>query len=341
MKTPDDSSSKRPVDDMVTAKETKKRRDRMSFGVLPVKLPVELYDFTVAAVKLRRRLKEENLENPELIECVLSAEEGIRVYSNVFKNWDLPRKWEYDPDIAATLVDNGSLVRLEYKDTKAYARWITPRRVPKTSGVPLSEEEKVIWQRFIESDKDTPALRSINLDDQRMKQSKSIELDDPMVDLIGNFAVNTYNEAYRMVVNEKVEKRIKCIEYLKLSYIKMKRYYFYLMMTALEKGKKGLYEIKVVFEDPYGDCCSRRLSRFHLIGPAPLPPEIAMAEIWLSSSSSIPLPRLEEGSSSDEDEDDTGCVGGSDTGMFQREKGASCTGYDFVTPHGLEGFDGP
>ncbi|XP_071734826.1 uncharacterized protein [Rutidosis leptorrhynchoides] len=191
-----------------------------------------------------------------------------------------------------------------------------------------------------------------------MKQSKSIELDDPMVGLIGNFAVNTYNEAYRMVVNEKVEKRIKCIEYLKLSYIKMDIYYFYLTMTAVEKGKKGFYETKVVFEDPYGDCCSRRLSRFYLIRPPPPPPppppEIPVAEIWLSenyemllhpdiassssssSSSSIPLPRLEEGSSSDEDEDedDTGYVGGSDTGMFQREKGASCSGYDFVTPHG-------
>ncbi|XP_071697904.1 uncharacterized protein [Rutidosis leptorrhynchoides] len=311
--------------------------------VPPMKLPEKLYDLVVEAVELGKSLKA-NPENPKFVKRLNYIESGIRLLGNIYKKKKvLPRDWKFVLDIATTLVDNGCLVKLKESDI-AYPK---PRPVPQTSGIPLTEEEKQIWQCFIETDKETPALGSISLSYPE-KERRPIVLEDPMVGVIGNFAVDTFNKVYEMLVNEKEQKRINRPEFLKLSYIKMKgiysvyTYYFYMTMKAFEKGKEGLYETKVVCEMPRDvpDGC-KRLSRFVLTEPEPTPTptpihkEIA-AEVLLTEEDKCKEVTCSSSSES-EDEDRYGNPG-SRTGMIRRRKGATCRGYDFYTPRG---FDGP
>ncbi|XP_071717926.1 uncharacterized protein [Rutidosis leptorrhynchoides] len=78
----------------VTAEMSKKRGDKMSFGVPPMKIPRDLYDLIMKAVSLRKHL-EANPYDESAINKVLGAEYIIPIVANHCKGKDLPRRWEY------------------------------------------------------------------------------------------------------------------------------------------------------------------------------------------------------------------------------------------------------
>ncbi|XP_071717969.1 uncharacterized protein [Rutidosis leptorrhynchoides] len=157
---------------------------------------------------------------------------------------------------------------------------------------------------------------------------RSLELDHPIASLVGNFAVATFNKAYQLLVNEKQHKRIDRAEFIKCEYKinfgYFREYFFYMRMKAVEKGKEGFYDTKVICDMVNGN---RSLSWFTLAKPTP--------EITVESSHHY--------SSSSESEDEGDYVPEPEfmcTGMRRRLKDATRRGYDFISPDRYV-FDAP
>nr|GFA83351.1 hypothetical protein [Tanacetum cinerariifolium] len=143
------------------------------------------------------------------------------------------------------------------------------QKFPKTTNVPLNDDERLIWSEFLDGDKDVPALGAVDLlavDEVK----RPLEIKNPIVSQIGNFAVAAFNEAVEMYVNKGEDNNIHDIEIMKCKYINMKSaYYFYITIEAIEERKHGVYEAKVDF---MRKTCSKTLSHFVLTDIKPHKP---------------------------------------------------------------------
>ncbi|XP_071717907.1 uncharacterized protein [Rutidosis leptorrhynchoides] len=325
-------------------KKRDKKRDRMIFGEGPMKIPRDLYDLIKEAVQHRRRFKS-HPDNQSYKDAVLGAEYDIEVVSDMYKGDDLPRKWKYDPDIAQNLVENNRLVPVEYKDTVTYAKINEPPReieIPETRFVHLNEREKTIWLDFKKfANRPRYELRSNpkrKISDHHLRghanELRLLQIDHPMAILVGNFAVDTFNKAYQLLVNENQHKRIDPTEFIKceykISFGYFREYFFYMTIKAVEKGKEGLYETKVICDMFDGN---RSLSRFILSKPTPENTDESSSK----SEDEGDYEDYGEGhSSSSESEDEGDYVPEPEfmcTGMRRRLKDATCKGYDFICPY--------
>ncbi|GJR13409.1 hypothetical protein Tco_0796061 [Tanacetum coccineum] len=183
-------------------------------------------------------------------------ETEIRIRSRVeyFKKAKmLPRGWTYDLANASNLVPDTSPPKViprssEEKPVRCCAPWvIDPNEIfPQTTNVPLNEEEKKIWLGFKEFDKTNPGhfvIHCATLEEHRTP----IEVDNPIVSLVGNFAVAAFNEAIKMYVKKNVDNNLREFKFVESNYLKMNEdnYYFTIILEAIEEGKAGVYETKV------------------------------------------------------------------------------------------------
>ncbi|GJS07586.1 hypothetical protein Tco_0364382 [Tanacetum coccineum] len=190
-----------------------------------------------------------------------SAEGIIRNFAEELKYFnELPRNWKYDPAAAKTYKTSSILLRQELEIPEedhmrgGRDRCCAPFEgklewYANTDDVPLSRTEKKIWKEFQEFDKKIPGLGAINLHGFE-KEKMPIKIDNPIVSLIGNFAIAAFNEAIEKSVKEGVHKNLRDFEFMECAYIKMRRteYYFYMTIEAIEEGKLGVYETKVRLE---------------------------------------------------------------------------------------------
>ncbi|GKE06051.1 hypothetical protein Tco_1398069, partial [Tanacetum coccineum] len=159
-----------------------------------------------------------------------------------------------------------------------------------------------------------PGLGAINLHGFE-KENVPIKIDNPIVSLIGNFAIASFNKA----IEKGVHKNLRDFEFMECAYIKMRRaeYYFYMTIEAIEEGKLGVYETKVRLEWEDG---RKSLCNFLLTDRTPRGKKKRVKRIQMT----------DPGNWFDPMEDEY-------TGMKHRSKSASCMGYDYRTPWGFEG----
>ncbi|GKC86923.1 hypothetical protein Tco_1147572, partial [Tanacetum coccineum] len=120
------------------------------------------------------------------------------------------------------------------------------RLYPKTDDVPLTKDEKKIWKEFRKFDKDTPGLGAISLRDYE-KERIAIKVENPIVRLIGVFAIAAFNKLIHKHVKPGITDNLYAYEFMECSYIKMDgtNYYFHMTIEAMEDEKLGVYETKV------------------------------------------------------------------------------------------------
>ncbi|KAL6575266.1 ribosomal 40S subunit protein S13 [Orobanche minor] len=305
-------------------------------------VPPELYHLIREAVVLRDHLKT-NKNDMDSILDLESAEGTIRIFAKELKKFNgLPHNWKYDPAAANTYESSSSLsLELEFNDLLedddllegrvattydevfmqllkihnnhvASDHCCAPFKNPlewyaNTDDVPLSRTEKKIWKEFQKFDKRLyPGLTAISFPGFE-KEKMPIKIDNPIVSLIGNFAIAAFNEVIEKYVKEGEHKNLRDFEFMECAYIKMRgtEYFFYMTIEAIEEGKLGVYETKVRLEWDDG---SKSLCKFVLTDRTPRGKKKRVKRDWL-----YPM------------EDKY-------TGMRLRSKSASCMGYDYSTP---------
>nr|GEW56448.1 hypothetical protein [Tanacetum cinerariifolium] len=202
------------------------------------------------------------------------------------------------------------------KPARCCAPWvIDPNEVfPQTTNVPLNEEENKIWLGFKEFDKTNPGHFVIDI--ATLEEHRSpIEVDNPIVSLVGNFAA-AFNEAIKMYVKKDVDNNLREFKFVECNYLKMNEdnYYFTIILEAIEEGKAGVYETKVKLGWEDG---MKTLNTFVLTD----------RELRDGRKVVYYQQRTHPGSWSDPEEN-------SYSGLERRARKSSCRGYDYYTPWG-------
>ncbi|GJU57495.1 aldehyde oxidase GLOX [Tanacetum coccineum] len=141
-----------------------------------------------------------------------------------------------------------------------------------------NENEAKIWMDFVNFDKETPD--SISVDEEK----KTIEVDHPIVSVIGNFAVNAFNNACEMHVKKGEHNNLHDSEFAICNYLKFgMSYHFYMTIEAIEEGNLGTYLAEVICNSSDG---ARTLCKFVLTDQEPLGTK-ALAVYYLSCLRSI------------------------------------------------------
>ncbi|PWA72720.1 hypothetical protein CTI12_AA267910 [Artemisia annua] len=115
---------------------------------------------------------------------------------------------------------------------------------PTEESFPNQEEEK-IWLEFKEFDKGTRESEVTNpeLDDG---ERRSVEVDHPIVSVVGNFAVAAFNKACKKHVKKGEDNNLHGFEFMECKYLKVGEFYhFYLIIEAIEEGNPGTYLAEV------------------------------------------------------------------------------------------------
>ncbi|GKC80764.1 hypothetical protein Tco_1131538 [Tanacetum coccineum] len=234
-------------------------------------------------LELRKRLETNENDGEtrvcwEVAQCMIK--ETIR---NCKRTKELPRGWKYNPANLSNLVaidprivkknhPKRSQTGLESHDhvkrPRCCAPWDPNHKFPKTTNVPLNDEEKIIWKEFKEFDKDNPGLSgisSLTLD----KDGKPIDVANPIVSLISSYAVAAFNEAIEKYVKKDEHKNIYDVQVKECKYIKATNAYYYFTVTiqAFEERKLGVYEAKVRLKMDDG---SKTLGKIFLMDRKPL-----------------------------------------------------------------------
>ncbi|GKB70630.1 hypothetical protein Tco_0932042 [Tanacetum coccineum] len=91
--------------------------------------------------------------------------------------------------------------------------------------------------------------------------------DDMVVDLLGKFAVDTFNKSYQMYVNRDEFNKVSGAEFMECKFYKLdKEYIFYMTIEAIEQGIPGVYTTKVECKTKDG---ARTLLNFELTDRKP------------------------------------------------------------------------
>ncbi|GJR75742.1 hypothetical protein Tco_0088107, partial [Tanacetum coccineum] len=160
----------------------------------------------VSEDKIDSESESDNDHEFELEQC----EDSVRFFVKSFKKLkQLPHDWEYDPDTASTFVsaeaDISTLPKMPPPKEKRLGccSWVMDpnQKFPKTTDVPLDEEEKKIWMDFKEFDKDKPGLDIVSFK-TIYQHKRPLHGDNPIVSLTGNFSVTAFNEAIEMYVKK-------------------------------------------------------------------------------------------------------------------------------------------
>ncbi|GJZ66992.1 hypothetical protein Tco_0630232 [Tanacetum coccineum] len=246
------------------------------------------------------------------------CEDRIRSLAKRFKKLkQLPHDWEYDPGHCSNLCcaedDISALPKMPPPKEKRWGCWswvMDPnQKFPKTTDVPLDEEEKKIWMDFKEFDKDKLGLDEVVDFDTVHEHDIPLVLDNPIVSLTSKFAVTAFNEAIEM-------NYIHDIDIVKCKYLKMNEssYYFYITIEAFEERKRGVYDTKVRLKWDDG---SKSLMHFVLTDRKP--------HVLKETTKLRTHP--------DSWQDGPGIT---HSGMRRRQNRRSiCRGYDYRTPWGL------
>nr|XP_043627719.1 uncharacterized protein LOC122599294 isoform X2 [Erigeron canadensis] len=114
--------------------------------------------------------------------------------------------------------------------------------IPVGYHLPLNEEERKIWLDFKKSDKGNPEFVMIDLTFEQ-DAVRSIIPSDPIVSVIGSFAVAAFNKACATHFKKDEQNNLHDFEYMECKYVKdSEDYFFYMSIEAIEEGNLGVYE---------------------------------------------------------------------------------------------------
>lgn len=102
----------------------------------------------------------------------------------------------------------------------------------------LDGHDKQIWQEF----------KELNEGFHEGEEKRSIEVDSPIVSVVGNFAVAAFNDACKKHAKKGQPNNLHGFEFMECKFKKGSgAYHFYMILKAIEEGKRGTYTAEVVF----------------------------------------------------------------------------------------------
>ncbi|PWA72488.1 hypothetical protein CTI12_AA270100 [Artemisia annua] len=120
-----------------------------------------------------------------------------------------------------------------------------------------NEDEENIWQEFIEFDKET----------QVSEEKRSIEVEHPIVSIIGNYAISAFNSAFEQHVKNGEHNKLRHFEFLECKFSKfVTGYHFDMTIEAFEEGYIGTYRTEVIWNI---DLCAITVCAFVLTDRKP------------------------------------------------------------------------
>ncbi|PWA57259.1 hypothetical protein CTI12_AA410880 [Artemisia annua] len=106
----------------------------------------------------------------------------------------------------------------------------------------LNYNEQKVWSSFIMTDK-ADANEYVMYP---LKEHLHTVDDVRVVDLLGKFAVNTFNKSCQMYVNKDEDNQVSGAEFMECKFYKLTwKYIFYMTIEAIERGIRGVYETRV------------------------------------------------------------------------------------------------
>ncbi|GJT71000.1 hypothetical protein Tco_1030286 [Tanacetum coccineum] len=212
----------------------------------PSEIPKRLYDLIQKVAKLNESVKlnsnnrfaKSKLEYYKPYICAAVA------YYKVTNQ--LPCGWKYDPETSFMAHVPKPPTPLKPKPKPKMKKKkkikITWSSYNYHGSYPMNKDEQKIWNLFIVTDK-----AEANKHEQYPYEKHLHTVDDVMVvDLLGKFAVNTFNKSCKLYVNKDEDNQVSGAEYMECKFYKLTlKYIFYMTIEAIEQGIRGVYETRV------------------------------------------------------------------------------------------------
>ncbi|GKF17178.1 40S ribosomal protein S13, partial [Tanacetum coccineum] len=161
--------------------------------MLPSEIPEDLYQVISEAASLRMSLKT-NKNDKDSKNMLCDKEETINLLAMYYKAFHvLPSSWEYNHETALSL----NLPKPPKPPKKKKIKRI-PGSPPNIKRIPLNEEEHKVWMKFKTIDEAIEANECVSFPME--KRLVAVKDTDPLVDLIGEFAVDAFNKSYQTLL---------------------------------------------------------------------------------------------------------------------------------------------
>ncbi|GJR05283.1 40S ribosomal protein S13, partial [Tanacetum coccineum] len=212
----------------------------------PSEIPKKLYDLIQKVAKLSEtvKLNSNNRFAKRKLEYYKPWIHGAVAY---YKATDqLPRGWKYDPETFF-------MAHVPKPPTPPKPK---PKPKPKTKkkikitwssynyhgSYPMNKDEQKIWNMFRMKDK-----AEANKLEKYPHEKHLHTVDDVIVvDLLGKFAVNTFNKSCKEYVNKDEDNQVSGAEFMECKFYKLTtKYIFYMTIEAVEQGIRGVYDTRV------------------------------------------------------------------------------------------------
>ncbi|GJT59408.1 hypothetical protein Tco_1002941 [Tanacetum coccineum] len=232
-----------------------------TISTTPSEIPKPLYDLIQNAARARKSLKL-NSNNRFAKRKLEHYEPRIPRLATFYRCFhELPSNWKYDPET--------SFMAHVPKP---------PTPPPKPKPKPKTKKKKI---KITCSSLNYHGRYPLNKDEQKgrnefTKANSSLRHpiqilvtveDDMVVDLLGKFAVDTFNKSCQMYVNRDEDNKVSGADFMECKFYKLtKEYIFYMTIEAIEQGIPGVYTTKVECKTKDG---ARTLLNFELTDQKP------------------------------------------------------------------------
>ncbi|GJX12222.1 hypothetical protein Tco_0202081 [Tanacetum coccineum] len=242
-----------------------KEQEVSTLSTMPSEIPKRLYDLIQYAARARRSLKlnSNNRFAKRKLEYYEPKIPRLAMYYMHISE-ELPSDWKYDPETSFMAhvpkpPPPPPKPKPKRKKKKIKITWSSPNYHGR---YPLTNDEQKVWNKFTMND----TTKANSFECYPIENLVTVK-DDMVVDLLGKFAVDTFNKSCHMYVNKDEDNMVSGAEFMECKFYKLtKEYIFYMTIEAIEQGIPGVYTTKVECKTENG---ARTLLNFRLTDRKP------------------------------------------------------------------------
>lgn len=245
--------------------EPPEKKQVSTISTTPSEIPKRLYDLIQNAAKARKSLKlnSNNRFAQRKLDYYEPKISRVAKYCQYFE--DLPSDWKYDPETSfmAHVPKPPPPPKPKTKKKKKKKIKITWSSPNYHGSYPWNNHEQKVWNEFTTSD----TTEAYDCECFPIKNLVMVQKDEGIVNLLGKFAVDTFNKSCHMYVNKDEDNMVGRVVIMECKFLKLtKKYIFYMTIEAIEQGIHGVYETRVECKTKNG---ARTLMNFILTDRKP------------------------------------------------------------------------
>nr|GEU82417.1 40S ribosomal protein S13 [Tanacetum cinerariifolium] len=229
------SSTSRPV-------AVPKEQQISTISTEPLEIPQSLYDLIQKVAKFTESLKvnPDNRFAKRKLKYYEPCMRGAVAYHRALD--ELPLTWKYDPETFF-------MAHVPKPPTPSKPKPKTKKKIKITwksynyhGSYSLNYDELKVWNSFRMTEK----AESNEFEEYPYREHLHTVGDVMVVDLLGKFAINTFNKSCQMYVNKDEDNQVSGAEFMECKFYKLtSKYIFYMTIEAIEQGIHGVYKTRV------------------------------------------------------------------------------------------------